>query len=289
MRSSATRKMLARLLRHRASRLPRAAYALRRGLGLLRPCLGLLPLPRSSARRDELHLAARLLDGRARAGGDPVDRDGAACRRARPRRAPPRRRSLPRTSPAPRSAAASTTSRRQQPSRSPTLTSANSRRKGLVKPNFGRRRCSGIWPPSKPSKRMLPERAFWPLPPRPAVLPRPEPWPRPTRLRTLVAPSGRLELVQSDMGVPFYPRCGAARYGALARLRLARPCGRSGGRGVRRAPRLDAGADLARSSPWSAGVSGRSLVESDFFRPRPATTGRCDAGHPGRARAPASP
>src|SRR6185295_14198692 len=28
---------------------------------------------------------------------------------------------------------------------------------------------------------MLPVRAFWPLPPRPAVLPRPEPWPRPTR------------------------------------------------------------------------------------------------------------
>src|SRR5258705_1199913 len=61
------------------------------------------------------------------------------------------------------------------------LTSANSSRKTLLKPRLGRRRCSGIWPPSKPLMR-TPERAVWPLPPRPEVLPRPEPMPRPTRL-----------------------------------------------------------------------------------------------------------
>src|SRR4051794_19456900 len=57
----------------------------------------------------------------------------------------------------------------------------------LVKPRFGRRRCSGIWPPSKPLMR-TPDRAVWPLPPRPAVLPEPEPMPRPTRCRFLDEP-----------------------------------------------------------------------------------------------------
>src|SRR3954469_16090824 len=33
-----------------------------------------------------------------------------------------------------------------------------------------------------------PERAVWPLPPRPPVLPLPEPMPRPTRVRSLTAP-----------------------------------------------------------------------------------------------------
>src|SRR5690606_38781972 len=53
----------------------------------------------------------------------------------------------------------------------------------------GRRRTSGSWPPSKYGETPPPERAFWPLVPRPAVLPWPEPWPRPTRLRFFVAPS----------------------------------------------------------------------------------------------------
>src|SRR6266852_3537644 len=53
---------------------------------------------------------------------------------------------------------------------------------------FGSRRCSGIWPPSKPLMR-TPERAVWPLPPRPAVLPLPEPMPRPTRMRFLREPA----------------------------------------------------------------------------------------------------
>src|SRR5712671_3570697 len=68
------------------------------------------------------------------------------------------------------------------------LISANSSRKMLLKPRFGSRRCSGIWPPSKPLMR-TPERAVWPLPPRPAVLPLPEPMPRPTRMRFLREPA----------------------------------------------------------------------------------------------------
>src|SRR4051794_22608930 len=68
------------------------------------------------------------------------------------------------------------------------LISANSSRKMLVKPRFGSRRCSGIWPPSKPLMR-TPERAVWPLPPRPAVLPLPEPMPRPTRMRFFREPA----------------------------------------------------------------------------------------------------
>src|SRR6478735_3576147 len=57
----------------------------------------------------------------------------------------------------------------------------------LVKPRLGKRRCSGICPPSKPLMA-TPVRAFWPLTPRPAVLPLPEPMPRPTRMRALWAP-----------------------------------------------------------------------------------------------------
>src|SRR6185369_2561386 len=47
----------------------------------------------------------------------------------------------------------------------------------FLKPRLGSRRWSGIWPPSKPLMR-TPERAVWPLPPRPPVLPVPEPMPR---------------------------------------------------------------------------------------------------------------
>src|SRR5436190_13523439 len=57
----------------------------------------------------------------------------------------------------------------------------------LLKPRLGKRRWSGIWPPSKPLTA-TPVRAFWPLTPRPAVLPLPEPIPRPTRMRALRAP-----------------------------------------------------------------------------------------------------
>src|SRR3984957_20342672 len=64
----------------------------------------------------------------------------------------------------------------------PRLTSLYLSCAGGVKPRLGRRRWRGIWPPSKPLMR-TPERAVWPLPPRPACLPLPEPMPRPTRMR----------------------------------------------------------------------------------------------------------
>src|ERR1700761_5802195 len=70
----------------------------------------------------------------------------------------------------------------------PRLTSLRSRGEGGVKPRLGRRRCSGIWPPSKPLMR-TPERAVWPLPPRPACLPLPDSMPRPTRIRFLREPA----------------------------------------------------------------------------------------------------
>src|SRR5687768_2833019 len=57
----------------------------------------------------------------------------------------------------------------------------------LLKPRFGKRMWSGIWPPSKPNTD-TPERDLAPFWPRPAVLPRPEPMPRPTRTRDLRAP-----------------------------------------------------------------------------------------------------
>src|ERR1700680_753337 len=67
------------------------------------------------------------------------------------------------------------------------LTILNSLRKMLVKPRLGMRRCSGIWPPSKPRIRRIPVRERCPLCPRVEVLPMPDPIPRPTRLRFSVA------------------------------------------------------------------------------------------------------
>src|SRR5450432_1827443 len=76
--------------------------------------------------------------------------------------------------------------------RSDRRTSTVSPRVGDLNPRLGRRRCSGIWPPSKPTLWKPPERDFWPLCPRPAVLPRPEPMPRPTRRRAFLLPSAGL-------------------------------------------------------------------------------------------------
>src|SRR5207248_3628390 len=85
-------------------------------------------------------------------------------------------------------------------SRSPTLISAYSSRNGLVNPRFGMRRWMGICPPSKPMKFMLPVRAFWPLPPRPAVLPVPLACPRPTLFFSFTPPPrGGVSLVSSFM------------------------------------------------------------------------------------------
>lgn len=60
----------------------------------------------------------------------------------------------------------------------------------FVNPRFGSRRCSGIWPPSKPGLIREPARDRWPFEPRVAVFPCPEPMPWPMRLRRLEAPRG---------------------------------------------------------------------------------------------------
>src|SRR5215469_11329156 len=75
-----------------------------------------------------------------------------------------------------------------------TLITVYSVRKMLVKPRLGRRRCRGIWPPSKPRIRLEPEREPWPLWPRVDVLPMPDPIPRPTRLRSVFALRGARRL-----------------------------------------------------------------------------------------------
>ena len=51
----------------------------------------------------------------------------------------------------------------------------------FLKPNLGRRRCNGIWPPSNPGLREYPERDWAPLCPRVDVPPLPDPSPRPMR------------------------------------------------------------------------------------------------------------
>jgi hypothetical protein len=63
----------------------------------------------------------------------------------------------------------------------------------FVNPRYGKRRCSGIWPPSKPRIRLEPERDPWPLCPRVDVFPCPEPMPRPTRYRFRFAFFGALK------------------------------------------------------------------------------------------------
>src|ERR1043166_8518361 len=60
--------------------------------------------------------------------------------------------------------------------------------RALLKPRLGMRRIKGIWPPSKPMRMELPERAVCPLPPRPLVLPWPLDSPCPSRLRRCLAP-----------------------------------------------------------------------------------------------------
>src|SRR5580698_5060306 len=72
------------------------------------------------------------------------------------------------------------------------LMTVYSTRKILVNPRLGRRRWSGIWPPSKPRIRLEPERDPWPLCPRVEALPIPDPMPRPTRLRLVFAFFGAL-------------------------------------------------------------------------------------------------
>src|ERR1700680_558029 len=100
----------------------------------------------------------------------------------------------------------------------------------LLKPRLGRRRWSGICPPSKPLMA-TPVRAFCPLTPRPAVLPLPEPMPRPTRMRALrdpgrspislsfIAPSSRLADDANEMAA----LVDHSAYGRIVRQRLPSP------------------------------------------------------------------
>src|SRR5688500_10474287 len=73
-----------------------------------------------------------------------------------------------------------------------------STRNGLVKPRFGMRRVSGIWPPSNcglpPPGPWCPERALIPLCPLPDVFPVPDPGPRPRRFRLRCEPGAGARL-----------------------------------------------------------------------------------------------
>lgn len=77
----------------------------------------------------------------------------------------------------------------------------------LVKPLLGRTLWRGVCPPSKNGLGPPPDRAFWPLCPRPQVLPRPDPTPLPTRLRFFLAPGLSLMLfkVRNLITEPFSP------------------------------------------------------------------------------------
>src|SRR5271157_228592 len=66
----------------------------------------------------------------------------------------------------------------------------------FVNPRLGSRRCSGIWPPSKPRFWPNPVPARCPFEPRVAVLPCPEPMPRPMRLRAFFYPAGGRRLLR---------------------------------------------------------------------------------------------
>src|ERR1700722_17585381 len=131
----------------------------------------------------------------------------------------------------------------------PRLTSLRSRGFGGLKPRLGRRRCSGIWPPSKPLIR-TPERAVWPLPPRPDCLPLPEPMPRPTRMRGLDAPGLSLTSLSFMIGNPYRLSTTRTRCATLAIM-----------------PRL-------------AGVSATLDLRPILLRPRPLSVSRCEPGRP---------
>src|SRR6266702_1011126 len=83
-------------------------------------------------------------------------------------------------------------------------------RKMLVNPRLGRRRWSGIWPPSKPRMRLEPEREPWPLWPRVEVLPMPEPIPRPTRFLFSLAFLGARRLER--LRIAIVPRYNAGSF-----------------------------------------------------------------------------
>src|SRR5579863_932464 len=131
----------------------------------------------------------------------------------------------------------------------PRLTSLRTTGAGGLNPRLGWRRCKGIWPPSKPLMR-TPERAVWPLPPRPACLPLPEPMPRPTRVRGLDDPGLSLTSLSFMGGDPYRPSTTRRRCATLAIM-----------------PRL-------------AGVSATRDRRPIRLRPRPLSVSRCEPGRP---------
>src|SRR5690606_19408573 len=136
-------------------------------------------------------------------------------------------------------------------SRSRRLTISYTLRNGLLNPRFGRRRWSGIWPPSNQGAVFPPERALCPLCPRPLVFPSPDPGPRPTRLRARCAPSGRLNSLSF------------AIYASLPRISSTRTRCRTW-----------------KIIPRIAGLSSWTTVCLCFRRPSARSVARCLAGRP---------
>src|ERR1700722_18784123 len=95
-----------------------------------------------------------------------------------------------------------------------------------------------------------PERAVWPLPPRPDCLPLPEPMPRPTRMRALDAPGLSLTSLSFMIGDPYRLSTTRSRCATLAIM-----------------PRL-------------AGVSATLDFRPILLRPRPLSVARCEPGRP---------
>ena len=245
-------------------------------------CLLGLALSAAATRSTSPPPAFSMASWRWRVNRSTLHGDGPGARR---RRAPSRRRPCPATRPAPRGPPGRRARRPAGASRSATLTSSYSRRKGLLKPNFGRRRWSGICPPSKPSKCMLPVRAFWPLPPRPAVLPRPERLAAPDALLALRRAPGRLQLVQGSwMRSPSSSPLGGAdvlaALAALARLAMT-PLRR---RRIDRAPSRPGRLTLAIIPQVAGACPGARARGSCFFRPRPVTTQALALGMPASPR-----
>src|SRR5665213_3317224 len=121
--------------------------------------------------------------------------------------------------PTARSAVSSTRAPSSNWFRSPTLTAMYCVvKRALLKPRFGMRRMSGIWPPSKPMRTELPERAVCPLPPRPEVFPWPLDSPWPSRFVRCFAPGRGLRLCSRIIKIL---SCGRNRLGRFRRFHFS--------------------------------------------------------------------
>src|ERR1035437_2512456 len=150
--------------------------------------------------------------------------------------------------------------------------SVYSTRKILLKPRFGRRRCSGIWPPSKPRISEEPEREPWPLVPRVAVLPMPEPMPRPTRFLFSFAFLGARRLERLRIAIScFLAITPAARKPADSHVLQAFPA--EDGYSTTRTR-----CGTLATMPRIDGVSSRSTIWLRRVKPRPLTTSLCLTG-----------